>query len=236
MSFLSLENPIRWLFLAHALAGALALLVFAIPLVSKKGGKLHVKAGWVYTGAMAFVGLSAFVITPWRVFFDPAKTTSSEDFSIFLFYISVFTLTAISYGLASLKNKQRKTTSRSIKHIGPPMATVLIGLLTQAIGLKSQNPLLIAFPFLGHFTAKAQLQYWLQLPKEKMHWWYAHMNGMFVACIATVTAFLVTAVPRMWPGPIAQSPILWIAPGVILGTIANRWTASFRAQFEKTDR
>lgn len=234
MTFLTLENPIRWLFLSHAIAGALALVVLVIPLISKKGGKLHVKAGWIYTGAMVFVGISAFVIAPWRVFFDPAKTISSENFSIFLFYISIFTLSAISYGLASVKAKQRKASSRSFFHIGPPIATILIGLLTQIIGFRSQNTLLIAFPFLGHFTSKSQLQYWLNIPNEKMHWWYAHMNGMFVACIATITAFLVTAVPRMWPGPIAQSPVLWIAPGIILGTILNRWTAAFRAKYNKT--
>lgn len=233
MTFLTLENPIRWLFLAHAMAGSLALLVLFIPLISKKGGQLHVRTGWIYTGAMVFVGISAFIITPWRVFFDPTKTNSSENFSIFLFYISLFTLSAISYGLTSLKAKQRKTFSRSLIHVGPPIATILIGLLTQIIGLKSQNTLLIAFPFLGHFTSKSQLQYWLKAPNEKMHWWYAHMNGMFVACIATITAFLVTAVPRIWPSPIAASPVLWIAPGIILGSIANRWTAAGRRKYEK---
>ena len=231
---MNLENPIRWLFLAHALAGALALIVLVIPLLSKKGGRLHVRTGWIYTAAMVFVGISAFVITPWRVFFDPAKTNSSEVFSIFLFYISVFTLTAISYGIASLKTKQRNSASYYWLHLGPPAITILIGLVTQAIGIKFQNTLLIAFPFLGHVTSRTQLKYWLNTPTEKMHWWYAHMDGMFVACIATITAFLVTAVPRIWPGPIAQSPILWIAPGIILGTILNRWTATFRAQYEKT--
>ncbi len=234
MTFLTLENPIRWLFLAHAIAGALALFVLAIPLISKKGGKLHVKTGWVYTGAMVFVCLSAFVITPWRVFFDPTKTISSENFSIFLFYISIFTLSAISYGLTSLKAKQRKNISRSLIHIAPPIATVLIGLITQLIGLKSQDTLLVAFPFLGHFAAKSQFRYWLQTPKEKMHWWYAHMNGMFVACIATITAFLVTAAPKIWPGPLAESPLLWMAPGIILGTVLNRWTAAFRSKHEKS--
>ncbi len=228
MTFLTLENPIRWLFLAHAIAGALALLVLIIPLISKKGGKLHVQTGWIYTGAMIFVGLSAFIITPWRIFFDPTETISSENFSIFLFYISIFTLAAISYGLTSLKAKQRKTFSRSFIHLGPPIATILIGLMTQIIGIKSQNILLIAFPILGHFTFKSQLQYWLKIPNEKMHWWYAHMEGMFVSCIATITAFLVTAVPRIWPGSIAESPVLWLAPGIILGTILNRWTAKYR--------
>ena len=56
MTFLNLENPIRWLFLAHAVAGALALFVLVIPLVSKMGGQVHVKTGWIYTGAMVFVG------------------------------------------------------------------------------------------------------------------------------------------------------------------------------------
>jgi uncharacterized membrane protein len=233
MTFSTFDNPIRWLFLAHAIAGALALLVLAIPLISKKGGKLHVKAGWIYICAMVFVGVSAFIITPWRVFFDPAKTVSSENFSIFLFFISIFTLSAISYGLTSLKSKQRKAPSRSVIHLGPPIATMLVGLIVQIIGFKSQNVLLMAFPFLGHTTSKSQLQCWLKTPTEKMHWWYAHMNGMFVACIATITAFLVTAVPRIWPGPISNSPILWIAPGVILGTILNRWTSSFRAKYEK---
>lgn len=236
MIFSTLESPIRWIFLAHALAGALALLVMAVPLVSKKGGKAHTKTGWIYTASMVFVGFSAFALTPWRFFFDPAKTTASENFAVFLFYISVFTLSAIAYGLTPLRAKQRKDASRALRHVGPPIATVLVGLATQFIGFKSQNVLLMAFPFLGHSTSVSQFRYWLREPRSKMHWWYAHMNGMIVACIATMTAFLVTAVPRLWPGPIAESPVLWIAPGVILGTILNRWTASYASQFEKVSR
>lgn len=236
MTFFELTNSIRWLFLAHAAAGALALFTLSIPMVSKKGGSLHVKTGWVYTGSMIFVGLSAFVITPWRVFFDPAKTLNSENFSIFLFYIAFFTLAGISYGIAALKQKKRTEASYSIIHIGPPIVSVLLGLVVQYIGWKNQNMLLMTFPFLGYFAAKGQLQYWMTKPKEKMHWWYAHMNGMFGACIATITAFLVTAVPRIWPGEIAQSPVLWIAPGLILGTILSRWTADYRKTHALTGR
>ena len=233
MHFATLDSPIRWLFLAHALAGALALLVLTIPLVSKKGGKLHVRTGWIYTGAMVFVGLSAFVITPWRAFLDPARTSASENFAAFLFYISVFTLSAIAFGLSSLRAKQRKEPSRAPAHLAPPIATLVLGVMVQIAGVMSGDTLLMAFPFLGHFTSKTQLDYWRKAPAEKMHWWYAHMNGMFVASIATITAFLVTAAPRMWPGPITSSPVLWIAPGVILGAVLNRWMNVYRAKFEK---
>lgn len=232
LEFLKLESHIRWIFLLHAVAGTVALAVFIFPLISKKGSKIHIQYGWVYTGAMLIVILSAFLITPWRVLWDPNKTNASITFSIFLFYISVFTLSAITYGLQALKAKNRKEASNLFIHLGPPITTIFIGVLIQGIGIKFQNYLLIGFPFLGHLTSKSQLQYWLKPPTLKMHWWYAHMEGMFVACIATITAFLVTAIPRIWPGQFAESPLLWMAPGLILGIILNRWTHKSKSYFE----
>ncbi len=231
MTFESLQHPIRWLFLLHALGGALALAVLLVPILSKKGSKLHVKAGWVYAYAMIFVGLSAFVITPWRAFLDPNRTSSSIGFATFLFFIGTFTLSALWYGIAVLKFKMRKEPSRSYLHVGPPIILIVLGIATQVVGLLLHNVLLITFPFLAHFSAKSQLSYWRSSPQTKMHWWYAHMSGMGTACIATITAFLVTAVPRIWPGPVSESPILWIAPGLILGTALNRWTASYHLEF-----
>jgi uncharacterized membrane protein len=232
MTFSNLDHPIRWLFLAHAVAGALALAILFVPLVTKKGGRIHMRAGWIYAAAMIFVAASAFVITPWRILFDPARSTDSVTFSVFLFYISVFTVTALSHGISSLRAKSRLTASRSGLHLGPPLATLLVGLIAQAIGFKEGSLLLMIFPFLGHATAAKQLRYWLRAPRERMHWWYAHMDGMFVACIATITAFLVTALPRLWAHSMAQSPILWVAPGLILGTAADRWVARYRKKFE----
>ena len=232
MKFEIIQNPIRWLFLLHVICGAVALCVFMIPLLSKKGGKLHIKMGWLYTYAMVFVGISAFIITPWRAFFDETRTTSSVGFSAFLFFISAFTLSALWSGLRVLKFKKREVANTELAQIAPPIVLIVLGLATQVLGYFLQNPLLMIFPFLSHFVAKDQLKYWLSSPKEKMHWWYFHMNGMFTACIATVTAFLVTAIPRIFPNnALSESPVLWIAPGLILGTVLNKWTTSYRAQF-----
>lgn len=231
MEFLTIGFPMSWLFFAHALAGAIALIVLFIPLSARKGGKLHVKVGWLYSYTMIFVGLSAFAITPWRILLDPNRSVRSMNFSVFLFFISAFTLSAIWFGIAALKEKKRTEPARSFYYLGPPIAVIVLGLATQLVGFKFQNTLLMAFPLLGHFTAKSQLSYWLNAPKEKMHWWYAHMSGMVTACIATITAFLVTALPRVWPGPISESVVLWIAPGLLLGTILNRWVARDKLRF-----
>lgn len=231
MTFQSLQHPVRWLFLFHALGGAIALAILLVPLLARKGGKLHTRAGLIYSYAMIFVGISALIITPWRVFLDPARTSSSAAFAAFLFFIAVFTLCALWYGIVVLKFKSRKGPSRALAHVAPPITLIVLAIATQLIGITIGNGLLIAFPFLGLVTARGQLRYWLGTPQTKMHWWYEHMSGMFTACIATITAFLVTAVPRLWPDPIAQSPILWIAPGLVLGTLLNRWTASYRVKF-----
>jgi riboflavin transporter FmnP len=98
-------------------------------------------------------------------------------------------------------------------------------------GIALNAPLLIFFPLLGHRVGYLQWKYWREVPKAKRHWWYAHMDGMIVACIATVTAFLVTALPRLTDAVWVGSPVLWIAPGVILGTLAFFWKKSYQAQF-----
>jgi uncharacterized membrane protein len=234
MTFESLDHPIRWLFLAHALCGAVALLIFLIPLFSKKGGKLHVWTGWIYISAMTFVSLSTFVLSPWRIFFDPERSPASIAFSIFLFYIAIFTLTAIWFGLSVLKEKKRIVKSRRLLHIGPPLFMLVFGFAVQGIGLKYNNTLLMAFPFIGHVVARSQLKYWLQKPEGKMHWWYAHMRGMFTSCIATITAFLVTALPRLIPQPWTHSAVLWMTPGLVLGVVLARWISNYRIKFGET--
>lgn len=227
-----IQHPIRWFILFHVICGAVALCTFMIPLFSKKGGKLHIKMGWLYTYSMVFVGVSAFIITLWRTLFDEARTSSSIGFSAFLFFIAAFTLSSLWNGLRVLKFKKREIYNRQWPQIGPPIILLVLGFATQVLGYFLHNILLMAFPFLSHFAAKDQLKYWLSSPKEKMHWWYFHMNGMFTACIATVTAFLVTAIPRIFPNnSIAESPVLWMAPGIILGIIFKKWTVSYRARF-----
>lgn len=60
----------------HIIAGFTALLVFWIPVVTKKGGKAHVRSGWVYVWAMGAVAISALVMGIWRIGFDPQKQES----------------------------------------------------------------------------------------------------------------------------------------------------------------
>lgn len=231
MQFSVIPGAIRWLFLAHALMGAVALFTFLIPILTRKGGRVHVRVGWVYSVAMIFVSVSALAILPWRMAVDPSRSVSSQTFAAFLGFVALFTLASLNHGLRALRRKQRTEGSREWIDLGPPALVILAGLATQFAGLHYGSRLLLFFPFLGYGVSVQQLAYWGRAPREPKHWWLAHMEGMFVACIATVTAFLVTAMPRLVSGFPSDSLWLWIAPGAVLGTASNRWSAYYRKKF-----
>lgn len=231
MTFYTLQDPLRSLFLLHILGGGLALGILLLPLWAKKGGRLHVRSGWVYIIAMGAVAVTAVFVTFWRAFLDAARTTLSVSFALFLFLISLFTVSLIVYGLQPLHAKKRTTPDRSPSKLGLPFLLVAVSLFTQGMGIYLGNGLLILFPFLVLGSAASQIKYWWNAPTQKMHWWYAHMNGMFGSCIATITAFLVTAAPRIWPTPLMKGPVPWIAPGLILGAFLNRWIRRYQRQF-----
>lgn len=224
---------IRWIFIAHVAFGLVALLVFAIPLLARKGGKVHVRTGWAYVWSMIGVGLTALLITPWRIFFDPERSAQSAAFAVFLLFIALFTLAAIWYGIRVLRFKSRVEPERSVLSLGPPGLVIFAAFGTQLIGFKLGDTLLMAFPFLALVVSISQLRYWLSAQTTNRHWWFAHLDGMIVACISTITAFLVTALPRLTSASIARSPVLWIAPGLVLGSLATLWK---RRELQKSAR
>lgn len=173
------------------------------------------------------------VITPWRGWIDPTRTEARIIFSFFLGYIAVFSLTTVWYGIAALRRKARTAAVSNLELIGPPVFLIALGLAVQLIGWQKGAWLLMLFPFLGHRVAQQEIKYWRTAPTLKRHWWYAHMEGMMIACIATLTAFLVTALPRIFEAGWLKSPALWIAPGLIIGTVSNRWQHYYRVKFKE---
>src|SRR4051812_45820336 len=92
----------------HITAGALALLVFWIPLVTTKGGRMHRRAGFVYTlaaGTVAATGLVACV----RLAVDGRWRAA-----IFLAYVGVFAAESAFLGLRALRSKERNGEKRSV--------------------------------------------------------------------------------------------------------------------------
>ncbi|NDG85668.1 MAG: hypothetical protein EBX52_11625 [Proteobacteria bacterium] len=212
----SLPFPLSFALWGHIAGGSLALLCFTIPLFTRKGGKLHNRSGWVYSSGMIAVAFSAFLITPWRYFVDPNGTDQSRSFAYFLFFIALFSLTSLQQGIFVFRHKRPTGAVISPGSLGLPVALAGMCALTLVKGVATGKWLFISFALLAGRTVMKQIRYWRNPPVHSKDWWFFHLENMFVCCIATVTAFMVTAVPRIFPAAHYDSIGVWLSPTFVL--------------------
>jgi hypothetical protein len=207
-----LFHAFRWL---HIAAGFLALLIFWVPIVSKKGGRIHNRSGWVYVYAMAFVSVSAFYMGVYRIVWDPARTEDTIPFAWFLIFIALLSGASAWYGIRVLTFKRRSERHRSLVDFFFPLLLLGSSISISVYGFIIDFGLLKYFPLIGFFVGITQLIYWLSAPKLKMHWMIEHLTGMLACCIATITAFTVFGAPRLLQIE-SVSLILWILPTLLI--------------------
>jgi uncharacterized membrane protein len=223
---------IRALLAVHVAGGATALLSMLLPLLARKGGATHRRAGWLFVSGMTVVSVTAFILAAARVLFD--QRPAARAGGVFLFYIAILTAAGVSSGMRALRTKRRTAAHRQPWDIGMAAALTVSGVLMAAYGLFTGMPLFVVLAALGIFNGIGQLRYWLRPPASPMHWWYEHMSGMLGSCIAALTAFAVNNAVRLHlPN---TSLILWAGPGIIGGTGAALWVRYYRHKFAPTTR
>ena len=211
----------------HIAGGTAALLSMLIPLVTKKGGLTHRRAGWVFVSGMTIVAITAFLLAGVRWASDP--TPRGREAGAFLSFVAILTATSVSAGVRVLRAKTRTAVHRHPWDLGLPALLAASSIAAAAYGLTTGNHLFTAFSIIGMLGGGGQLAYWRTPPSHPMHWWFEHMNSMLGACIAATTAFLVVNSGRL--GLETFSLIVWLAPTIVgVPTIAI-WTRYYRRKF-----
>jgi uncharacterized membrane protein len=204
-----MERLFQIVLAVHIAAGAVSLLVFSVPLVTKKGGRTHRRVGWVYVAAAATVAVTGLLSciplvsggSPWR-----------WRAGIFLAYVSVLAGASALFGVRALRTKERAAASRAAIDLVPPLLLVAGGVALATFGVQRSIVLYVLFAALGAALGVGQLRFWLTPPAHERAWFLAHMTGMGTSCITTVTAFIVVNARRfgmrtfdlsVWAGPIA---------------------------------
>jgi len=178
---------------------------------------------------MLIVAFSAFLITPWRYLFDPNRTADSQSFSLFLFFIAALALNSLQQGISVFKYKTRKGPVKKFEVMALPFILVMLSIVMLVYGVQMQKWLIIIFAALGGRVTFKQYKYWSQPPAHSKDWWFFHLENMFTCCIATVTAFIVTALPRLLPSIRFDSVWMWLAPTIIMVP----WMIWFNKKYEK---
>lgn len=214
----AMELLFKMVLAVHIAAGALALSVFSIPLITTKGGRTHRRVGSVYVAAAATVALTGFLLC-WPL------VSSNNPFrwraGIFLSYVSLLAGVSVQFGMRTIRTKARAGVSRVAIDLVPPLLLVAGGVALAGFGIHRSMVLYVLFAALGVILGVAQLRFWLTPPAHGHAWFLAHMTGMGTSCITTVTALVVVNARRfglrtfdlpLWAGPIAVLAIgltLW---------------------------
>ena len=215
----------------HIVAGCVALAVFWLPLVTEKGGKIHRRVGWVYVFAAATIATTGFGLCV-RMLTD--ANPRNDGRAAFLAYVGVLAAASAQLGIRALRTKGRVLPSRSVVDLSPPALLLLGGLALAAFGVERGVVLYVAFAALGMAIGATQLRFWLRTPETRADWLIAHMGGMGVSCITTVTAFFVLNAPRIGLG--AFHVAVWMTPAILGGIGLSMWKRAYRRRAELTPK
>jgi hypothetical protein len=199
----------------HIAAGSVALLVFWIPLVARKGGTTHRRAGWVYVAAAATIALSALVSCGKLAYEGRWKAGA------FLAVVGLFAGESALVGVRALRAKRPTGGARVAVDLVPPVLLIACAAATAVLGLYQARALWALFAALAAAQGVAHIRFWRASPSHPSERVLAHMTGMGTSCISTLTAFVVVNAPHL--GMHRFDLPLWAVPIVVLGAGLTLW-------------
>jgi hypothetical protein len=237
----------------HIVAGSCGLLLFWIPVITRKGNLNHKKFGRYFANIMYAVGFSGITITTLDLLFplamhapgvvlEPARAIAISrevrDFALFLFSISLLVLLSTRHGWLTIQGKEDRSALRKPAQLGLCAALIFAGLGLCLNGLATGSILFVLFGLFEIYTSASYLHYALKPEIRAKEWWTEHLNGLIASGIAAYTAFFVFGGLNFLGDVFGDtidgySIILWVAPGVI-GCIAIGYqTKKYRTKFER---
>ncbi len=206
----------------HVAAGTVALLSLWIPLVTKKGGRVHRRAGWVFVVAIAVLAATALAVCAIRVL-DPSSDRGPG--AIFLAFLALLASSSAFYGVRILRQKGRTGPHGGLVDLGVTSLFAACSAALLVYGVSRGSVLSICFAVLGLLLSARQLRTLLRPPPFRQFWWTNHMFGMGTASIATVTAFLVVN--------FGGHMVVWLLPPLAGGAGISVWIRRYERRLRE---
>ncbi|PCJ24981.1 MAG: hypothetical protein COA96_08280 [SAR86 cluster bacterium] len=221
----------------HIAIGSCALIVFWIPVFTRKGNLNHKRFGRLFAYVMYIVSFSGIIMSSSDLLFPVAMhapgldLTSAEassvaievrGFALFLLSLSILVLNSTRQGWLTILNRDDRSALRKPLHIALNCSLIIIGLVLFVSGLRSGSILFMVFSVLQLVTGVNCLRYNFKEKLKPKEWWIQHLGGFIASGIGAYTAFFVfggRSVMNSIFGDVYSdiSIFLWVAPGVIGG-------------------
>lgn len=238
-------------FYLHITCGTLALLVFWIPVLTRKGSLDHRRYGRCFALAMYAVAGSGLVMASMDLLLPLAAHPQPADFTpaqlaaearelrlaaVFLLSLSVLVLATTRHGWLVMVHRQDRAALRIPVHLGLIVLLGLVGAALLVLGLGLRAPLFIGFALLELSVCAGMLRYLLRAQIGPKQWWIEHLGAFIGSGIGAYTAFFVFGGSRLLaqfltgPGE-GLSLLLWFGPGVIGGFAIALMSRQYRQRF-----
>jgi len=205
----------------HVFAGFTSLLLFWIPVFTKKGGINHVRLGKIYIRLMWIVVVTAAGLCIKNIF------SGHIEIAAFLGFLTFITANPLWKGIAILNYKKGLSVAFQRTHLLFEIMIFIAGVLLLGYGIyleaKGPGVLMIIFGLLGISNFRSLLKM-IKNPPQKIDWFLEHVKDMITTGIAAYTAFFAFG-GRTYLGEIFTGywmVIPWVAP-TFLGVMAMRY-------------
>lgn len=212
----------------HIVGGMTGLATMVVPLVTKKGGPWHRRAGWGFVAGMRVSAASGLVLAV--RFLVEGRLADGVFFGV----LSLVLAEALWSGLAALRRKRRPEASRGVIDRGLPAVLFVASVAAALFGVLRGEFLIALFSGIGVANGAGSFRFAVRPLPSRMAWWYQHMSSMMTACITAVTAVLVVNAGRIF-GPIPDAVVWvpWVLPSLIIVPPFVVWIRYYRAKFRE---
>lgn len=218
----SLYSVVVWI---HVIAGGVGLATLAVPLVARKGSRLHRRAGWVFVMSMAIsLALALLIAASWIAIPLVVKPDAADfvpalrRFAAFFGLLGLAGAHALFGGIAAIGRRRRERPWLSVVARRLPWTLLVAGPIVFWAGVSGDSVLLMAFG--GLFTVGAIADVRRPPVHHDKTVLVAHVEAMLGAATVATTAFTVQIVGRI-DHAAAFSVVAWMVP-VGLGMLATR--------------
>ena len=235
-------------FYFHVTCGALALIVFWLPMLGKKGTAFHKLYGKVFAYGMYAVSVSGFIMAI-LVLADPIGVRVPEGnldaataislaernriFSGFLLMLSVLVFASVKHSILVLRAKTDRSVLRAPWHVTVMSVQGVMGLAIGVIGVAQGNILFLIFAVIATLSSYGMLHYTFKKEIKAREWFLQHLGNIIGAGIGAYTAFFAFGGSRLFAELFAGQLqfIPWIIPGVVGITATNWLTRKYARHF-----
>ena len=196
----------------HIGLGSMALLLYWLPVISKKGSRLHIRAGQVFYYFMLTVSASGMLMSLLGLF-DPVGIYAAGKalteaqlqrmlvwripFSQFLLLLSLLTWVTVRHAIGVLKARDDRTMLRKLSYQGPVWLMFPTATYVMFQGIQIGMSLLIIFSIVSLITAVNITRYAYKAQIAPRAWIIEHFSAMVGSGIAVYTAFFAAGGRRL---------------------------------------